>query len=236
MKKIISYICVLSAIFACQQMELTDAPSSDAGMSREISPSCVIRSDVESPGPGTPMTRALVGQETTQALRANFIKVDEVMPEGWTLSSHYDRTKASMPSLKLAQIVEADILSSPSSTDNYHLRAADFNPTLVYKFTTKEDSMEPELAGRVGMVGWYPLTYDVPDGLGEEDAQAQFSASNSMKIVDGEVCVEFKNKLDGQTDLMVTDYREGRMMMDGFRHEGAVNDLDGTGHQERCED
>lgn len=172
------------------------------------------------------MTRALVGQETTQGLRANFIKVDEIMPEAWTLSSQYDRTSTSMPSLELAQIVEADILSSPSSTDNYHLRAADFNPTLVYKFTNRVGSLEPELSSRVGMVGWYPLTYDVPEGLGEEDAQAQFSASNSMKIVDGEVCVEFKNKLDGQTDLMMTDYREGRMMMDGFKHKDAVNDHD----------
>ena len=226
MKRIITYICALSGIFACQQMELTNVSSEDALLSREISPSCVIRSDIESSGPGTPMTRALVGQETTQSLRANFIKVDEVMPEAWTLSSHYDRTKASMPSLEDAQIVEADILSSPSSTDNYHLRSADFNPTLVYKFTTKEGSSEPELANRVGMVGWYPLTYDVPDGLGEEDAQAQFSASNSMKIINGEVCVEFKNKLDGQTDLMMTDYREGRMMMDGFKHKSAVNDVD----------
>ena len=225
MKRIISYICALSGIFACQRMEI-DIPSANAILCHEISPSCVIQSDMEPSGAGTPMTRALIGQETTQALRANFIKVDEVMPNEWTLASEYDRDHTSMPPLDQAQIVEADIMSSASSVDRFHLRAADFNPTLVYKYTNHIGSVEPELANRVGMVGWYPLTYDVPEGLGEEDALAQFSAADCMKIVDGKVCVEFKQKLDGQTDLMVTDYREGRMMMQGFKHQTSGTDWD----------
>lgn len=220
-------MCVLFGVFACQQIDFPDEPSSGRLPDAKIASSCIILSEHDSStGAGEPVTRALIGQETTQALRANFIKVDEIMPEGWTLSSQYNRDEASMPSLELAQIVEADIMSSASSTDNFHLRAADFNPTLFYKYTNKVGSVEPELANRVGMVGWYPLTYDVPEGLGEEDAQAQFRASDCMKIVDGKVCVEFKNKLDGQTDLMMTDYREGRMMMDGFKHAEAVKDWD----------
>ena len=225
MKRIISYICALSGIFACQRMEI-DIPSANAVLCHEISPSCVIQSDMEPSGAGTPMTRALIGQKTTQALRANFIKVDEVMPNEWTLASEYDRDQTSMPPLDQAQIVEADIMSSASSVDSFHLRAADFNPTLVYKYTNHIGSVEPELANRVGMVGWYPLTYDVPEGLGEEDALAQFSAADCMKIVDGKVCVEFKNKLDGQTDMMVTDYREGRMAIPGFKHKTSGKDWD----------
>ena len=227
MKRFFLYIYALFCMFACQQIDFPDNPSSERLPDAKIASSCVIRSELDgSTGAGEPMTRALIGQETTQTLRANFIKVDEIMPEEWTSSSQYDRDKTSMPSLELAQIVEAEITSSASGVDNYHLRSADFNPTLIYKFTNKKESIEPELAHRVGMVGWYPLTYDVPEGLGEEDAQAQFRASDCMKVVDGKVCVEFKNKLDGQTDLMVTDYREGRMMMDGFKHTGAVKDWD----------
>ena len=227
MKKFIPYTYALFCMFACQQIDLPDVPSSERLPDAKIASSCVILSEHDSStGAGEPMTRALIGQETTQALRANFIKVDEIMPEEWNWASQYDRDQTSMPSLELAQIVEAEITSSASSKDNYHFRSADFNPTLFYKYTNKVDSVEPELAHRVGMVGWYPLTYDVPEGLGEEDAQAQFRASESMKIVDGQVCVEFKNKLDGQTDLMMTDYREGRMMMDGFKHAGARKDWD----------
>ena len=214
-------------MFACQQIDFPDVPSSERLPDAKIAPSCVILSEHDtSTGAGELMTRALIGQETTQALRANFIKVDEIMPQEWIWASEYNRDETSMPSLDLAQIVEAEITSSASSTDNYHLRSADFNPTLFYKYTNKVDTNEPELAHRVGMVGWHPLTYDVPEGLGDEDAQAQFRASDCMKVVDGQVCVEFKNKLDGQTDLMVTDYREGRMMMDGFKHTGAVKDWD----------
>ena len=231
MKRIILYIFALFSIIACQRMELTEFPYADETIQREISPSCVIKTDIEPSGSGTPMTRALIGQKTTHAIRANFIKVDEIMPDNWTVASHYDMSQTSMPSLAQAQIVEADIMSAPSSAGNYHLRAADFNPKLVYKFTTKDGSLEPELANRVGMIGWYPLTYDVPEGLGEEDAQAQFKASSSMKIVNGEVCVEFKNKLDGQTDLMVTDYREGRILMNGFKHNNDKDyDIQPFGH------
>ena len=227
MKRIISYICLLLGVLACQELDFPDVPSSEKLPDAKIASSCVILSEHDSStGAGEPMTRALIGQETTRALRANFIKVDEIVPDNWSSSSQYDITQTSMTSLELAQIVEADIMSSASGTDNYHLRSADFNPTLFYKYKSKENSPEPELAHRVGMVGWYPLTYDVPEGLGEEDAQAQFRASECMKIIDGKVCVEFKNKLDGQTDLMVTDYREGRMMMNGFKHEGSDKDWD----------
>lgn len=232
MKRIFLYILGLLGVFACQQLEIDEVSHVDIASRNKVAPSCVIQSDYGTEGPGEPMTRALIGKETTQALRANFIKVDEVIPSEWKSESQYDMSKTSMPSLELAQIVEADILSSAASTDNYHLRAADFNPTLTYKYVPRAGSAEPELANRIGMVGWYPLTYDVPVGIGEEDALAQFSASGNMRIVDGKVCVEFKNKLDGQTDLMMTDYREGRMQMEGFKHntEGLDWDIQPFGH------
>ena len=85
MKRIIPYICALLGTFACQRMEL-EIPSADSAVHCRISPSCVVQSEMTPSGPGTPMTRALVGKETTQALRANFIKVEEIMPD-WTLAS-----------------------------------------------------------------------------------------------------------------------------------------------------
>lgn len=226
MKRFAIYILTFLGLCACHQLETDDVPSTQQAPDTRVAPSCMIQSDFEAEGPGVPMTRALIGKETTQAIRANFIKVDETLPENWVSASQYDMDQTTMPSLALAQIVEADILSSAASTDNYHLRAANFNPTLVYKYVPKQNSVEPEIANRIGMVGWYPLTYDVPEGLGEEDAMAQFSASGCVREIDGKICVEFKNKLDGQTDLMMTDYREGRMQMPGFKHATSGKDWD----------
>lgn len=227
MKRTATYIFTILGLWACNRVEIDEVTSSDAFLlEAQVNPVCMIQGDFVEEESGVPMTRALIGKETTQSLLANFIKVDEVFPEGWTSGSQYDMDQTSMPSLEFAQIVEADIYSSASSVDGKHLRAATFNPTLFYKYVPKAGSVEPELAHRIGMVGWYPMTYDVPEGLGEEDALAQFSSSGSMKMVDGDVCVEFKNKLDGQTDLMVTDYREGRIQMDGFKHNTTGTDWD----------
>lgn len=71
------------------------------------------------------------------------------------------------------------------------------------------------------------MTYDVPTGVDGKDAIAWFKDSGSMvELPDGKIGVRFKEKLDGQTDLMMTDMREGRMYKSGFKHTGSTNDYD----------
>lgn len=87
---------------------------------------------------------------------------------------------------------------------------------------TPEGSTDPIIVGYISrMVGWYPKTYDVQVGEGV-DATVKFTDTDSYAQVihtDGKTydCVVFKNKLDGQTDVMMTDMREGRYQLDGFK-------------------
>ena len=216
-------------IFAgCHKININENGSGVPAVSfdSEISSLCMLSNVTDSNGPGKPMTKSLIGKETAVSLFGNFLKVEESAPQDWSSESEYDMSLTTMPSFANSQIVDAEVIASADNTENYNFRTINFNPRLVYKFTPKENSLEPEIAYRTRMVGWYPQTYDVPEGLGPEDAMAQFSASGCMKIVGGKVCVQFKNKLDGQTDLMVTDVREGRMYKPGFKHNTSGDDYD----------
>lgn len=233
-KKSIYILAAFFSFIACQEIEIdeTKADAPVRAIDSEISSVCMVSNVTDNDGPGKPMTKSLIGKETAVSLFGNFLKVEESAPQEWSLESEYDMSFTTMPSFANSQIVDAEVIASADNTENYNFRTINFNPRLVYKYTPKEGSLEPEIAYRTKMVGWYPQTYDVPEGLGPEDAMAQFSASGCMKIVDGKVCVEFKNKLDGQTDLMVTDVREGRMYKTGFKHNtmGVDYDIQPYGH------
>ena len=229
MKNLLKYIPVYMLILmGCHKIDINENGNCGPAVSfdYEISSVCMVSNVTDNEGPGKPMTKSLIGKETAVSLFGNFLKVEESAPQEWSLESEYDMSLTTMPSFANSQIVDAEVIASADNTENYNFRTINFNPRLVYKYTSKEGSLEPEIAYRTKMVGWYPQTYYVPEGLGPEDAMAQFSASGCMKIVDGKVCVEFKNKLDGQTDLMVTDVREGRMYKPGFKHNTTGYDYD----------
>ena len=210
-------ILALLVAFSCRQVELEPSvtiPETEAGASDVIDATCVM----DSPVTDMPMTRALIGQLTTTALDGNFIKVSQ--PEDnikFPNSSQYDIREIEMPSFKEATIVDAQFISPANNIPDLYLRTIVFNPRLSYNYyISEQDSVKDTVAYVSRMVGWYPATYDVPDGLGEENAQALFKNSGCFKEVDGEVSVEFKNKLDGKTDLMMTDMREGRILKEDF--------------------
>ena len=225
----LKYIPACLLIFiGCHNIDVNESQQGASAVSFDpvISSVCMVSSSSEDNGLGKPMTKSLVAKETAVSLFGNFLKVEESAPEDWKTEAEYDMSSTSMPSFANSQIVEAEVIASADNTENYHFRTINFNPRLVYKYTPKEHSPEPEIAYRTKMVGWYPMTYDVPEGLGPDDALAQFSASGCMKVVDGRVCVQFKNKLDGQTDVMVTDVREGRMYIPNFIHNTTGMDYD----------
>lgn len=238
MRRFLEYIRIIMvlALCGCHEIDMDNLVTTGGeGLSSvEITGACSM--DVPAMGGGQGfMTKALITQTSTASfINGNFIKVDELPPSGesWTREDQYDNTKTRQVGFENSQIVNAQVFSSPDNTTAHSLRSVVFNPRLVYSYAPINESVaDPELAYVSKMVGWYPQTYNVPKGFGDENAIAQFSSAGCMKVVNGKVCVEFKNKLDGQTDLMMTDMREGRMYKKGFKHTpGPDKDIQPFGH------
>lgn len=178
-----------------------------------------------------PMTRGLVGQTTTAALEGNFIQINEVLQDGVTPDT-YSPTEFS--GWEAADIVNAEVMSSPDNTTDIHFRSVVLSPTRTYAYRDHDnDEATDPVAGITRMVGWYPRTYEVPLGPDGKPAVGAFNESGSRQEIDGKECVVFRNKLDGQTDVMVTDMREGRMQIAGFKNKNSTTDYDVQpyGHQ-----
>lgn len=170
-----------------------------------------------------PMTRGLVGQTTTAALEGNFIQINEALADEVTPENYGPTTFTGWGA---ASIVNAEVVSSPDNTSGIHFRSVVLSPTCTYAYRDhdNDESTDP-VAGITRMVGWYPRTYEVPLGPDGKPAVGAFADSGSREVIDGKECVVFRNKLDGQTDVMVTDMREGRMQIVGFKNK-STNDYD----------
>ena len=227
MKKQIHILCalVLTTVLSCQHDEdMSDIGQTPSNPSSEICASGIM--EVVSADERLE-TRALIGSETVASLEGNFIQISEPK-QSWTEESQYVMTSpGDMPSFKEAKIVEGEIISSPDNSAA-RLRSIVFRPKLVYDYYSRDESqLDPDIAYVSRMVGWYPMTYDVPPGVDGKDAIAWFRNSGSMvELPDGKIGVRFEKKLDGQTDLMMTDMREGRMYKSGFKHDGSDSDYD----------
>lgn len=170
-----------------------------------------------------PMTRGLVGQTTTAALEGNFIQINEALADGVTPENYGPTTFTGWGA---ASIVNAEVVSSPDNTSDINFRSVVLSPTRTYAYRDhdNDESTDP-VAGITRMVGWYPRTYEVPPGPDGKPGVGAFADSDSREVIDGKECVVFRNKLDGQTDVMVTDMREGRMQIAGFKN-NSTNDYD----------
>lgn len=176
-----------------------------------------------------PMTRGLVGQTTTAALEGNFIQINEALADGVTPD---DYVPTPFDSWAAASIVNAEVVSSPDNTSDIHFRSVVLSPTRTYAYRDHDnDERTDPVAGITRMVGWYPRTYKVPPGPDGKPAVGAFADSDSREEIGGKECVVFRNKLDGQTDVMVTDMREGRMQIAGFKNNFTNdNDVQPYGH------
>ncbi len=177
------------------------------------------------------MTRSIIGQTTiTEAIDANFIKLDEVRQE-WPREQYKLTDGPAAWNSERTSILNAEVLSSPDNTDGIHFRSIVFNPRQTYEYYSYDDDGDPAtenmLVGYISrMVGWYPKTFDLPPGTDGKPADTRFiDASGTYRIVDGQVCVRFPEMLDGETDVMMTDMREGRYDLRQFGL-GFMNNLD----------
>lgn len=175
-----------------------------------------------------PMTRGLVGQTTTVPLKGNFVQINESLDEGVTPETYVKKDFTG--SWNDAPIVNAEVMSSPDNTTGINFRSIVFSPTRTYNYRTTDDG--ETVAAITRMVGWYPRTYEVPPGVDDKASEGQFNEDHSLTTINGTECVLFKNKLDGETDVMMTDMREGRMQITDFKNNSTSDyDVQPYGHQ-----
>lgn len=237
--KYIAYILFLLSVLSCKEQDFYASGSGNAtGQSKkDIDASCsVIPVNSNSNDVGM-RSRGIIGQSTVAQLEANFIKLDETV-QNCVSKADYRPTFGPVSWNKdQTRIANASIFSSPDITPDIGFRSISFSPRLTYQMEdlTPEGSTDPIIVGYISrMVGWYPKTYDVQ--VGEDvDATVSFTDTDSYAQVthtDGKTydCVVFKNKLDGQTDVMMTDMREGRYQLDGFKNNKNDIDVQPYGH------
>lgn len=179
-------------------------------------------------------TKALTGQASNKGeMSCNFIKVDETRIEGQSPQDYtYDPSY-----IDLSGAVIANATVGPASNTtvesgagyDYFFREIRFKPTLSYQFNVPEmevPTQENVTAYTSALVGWFPATEDVSSNA-SAGSNVLFKDTQSYTLKDGKVCVTFKNKLDGQTDLMVSDLREGRFNKKavGFRNNDSDRDI-----------
>lgn len=242
----ISYFAVITAIsvsFSGCRIEDACGDGNGNGEKRsfEIDASC----SVSTTGNGTSgdgiLTKAIIGSTTITSLDANFVKLDGSV-RGW-LPEEYIYAEDNFTGWDdgQAKILDASILSSPDNTEDIHFRSIVFSPRQTYRYEVRPEgnvANEDDITAYVTrMVGWYPKTFDLPKDPDGKPTDYVFRESSTYRQVekDGKTydCVEFKNKLDGKTDLMMTDMREGRYDLSGkgFKNNTASDiDIQPYGH------
>lgn len=239
--KHIAYILLTLSVLACKEQDFYTPESgngnaAEAVNKKEIDASC----SVAPLNPGSNdvgmLSRGIIGQSTVAQLEANFIKLDEEV-QNCTSPEDYRPTTGPIDwNNARTSIVNATVFSSPDATDGIGFRSLSFSPRLTYQIEelTPDGNQDPVIVGYISrMVGWYPSTEDVQ--VGEDvDATVSFTGTSSYTQVtkDGKTydCVKFKNKLDGQTDVMMTDLREGRYQLDEFKNNDLDRDVQPYGH------
>ena len=232
-------ILFILLLFSCRNDDFYNHESGEGGNTvakNEIDASCsVIQINPGSNATNMP-SRGIIGQSTVADLDANFIKLDEDLQESVMSPDAYTYTPFSGWNDN-TKIVNARIFSSPDNTAGIGFRSISFVPRQTYRHEEFGEDPNKEIVAYVSrMVGWYPRTYELPvteDGVGVD---MTFKSTSSYKqiVKDGTTydCVLFKNKLDGATDLMMTDMREGRydLSSKGFKNNSSDKDIQPYGH------
>lgn len=235
----IAYILFLLSVLSCKEQDF-DASGSGNGTvesKKDIDASCSVTPVNSNSNDVGMRSRGIIGQSTVAQLEANFIKLDETV-QNCASPENYQPTFGPVTwNNDQTRIANASIFSSPDVTSEAGLRSISFSPRLTYQMEdlTPSGNAEPIIVGYISrMVGWYPKTYDMQVGEGIE-ATVSFTDTDSYAQVthtDGNTydCVVFKNKLDGQTDVMMTDMREGRYQLDEFKNNDNDIDVQPYGH------
>lgn len=231
MKRIL-YLTIISLLFAASctdEADLGYLPNEGQSGRDVIAPSVMHAWTAE-----MPYTRSLVDNLTTQALEANFLRLDEdVDGENGLytylgLNNNADPEEAAAYEGKMnwekAKIVEASVISSP---DRDGRRSVFLNPVQGYAMSVKtENAQKITTYYHTRMVSWYPRTCDlVKDPVTGMATDYVFDVyNNSMKSQDADkykyVTADANGKrdveirftgLNGEKDVMVSDVVEAQM-------------------------
>ena len=163
-------------------------------------------------------TKSLIQSNSSATLESNFIYIEDRNP--------YSETE-NYPALSESYIVESSIFAPHGISDNGKiLRSTSFEPALSYKVELAGSDGSDTTFYKTRMVGWYPRTCElIRDSEGNIPVQP-FHEFEDSYYSEGEVTgVTFRNVLDGQTDVMVSDMREGRF---DLKHKGFMNNSTGN--------
>jgi len=203
-------------------VELQDPASGDKPWAAsDIQASCTV--DL----PDAPLaTRSMIDQTTTMSMEANFLRIDEDIDDSNKgLYTFNDGDSGYGVKWKNAYLLEATVSASADNNPE-HFRTIYFEPVQSYKINVIRNEQDHEKYDttqfyHTRMVGWYPRTCDVPRGTSGGAASIQFGdtryssvyCESEITTAEGEVekvaAVQFTG-LDGETDLMFSDMREGQ--------------------------
>ena len=245
-RHIISALVFLPLLVSCAKVSSgqPDRPELPEAASGDIDASCsVIQIDGGSGSGKGVATRTIIGQTTIASIDANFIKLNESLNPDWKSEDYaYTEFRKNGWNSERTMILDASILSSPDNTEDIHFRSIVFNPRQTYTYRSYDrdgnpDTEDEAIVGYVSrMVGWYPKTLELETGEDGTPAVTEFIGSETHyhDAATGQDCVVFKNRLDGKTDVMMTDMREGRYDLrefgQGFRNNASDRSIQPYGH------
>ena len=187
--------------------------------SSEISGSCV--ADVND----APFaTRSMIDNVTSKGIEANFLRIDETVGADNTGTYTFGGNGNYQMDWSSAYLLEASVTASP---DKDYLRSVYFDPVQTYKINVEKISDGSEQYDttfyHTRMVGWYPLNCVLPrnesdNAVAVQAGDSRFSGTFFEESVPEDesgsatregFSVKFTG-LDGATDLMFSDVREGQ--------------------------
>lgn len=194
--KVLRYISLAAVVTVFSCVDRIDAD--DVRPSGPASSSMDVLAYTGTNGASVP-TRSLVQALSSATLEANFLRIDGENP--------HNEAQA-YPPLSEANIIEADMYAPSVFTGSGRaLRGISFKPQQDYVFTPGTEGTDTVFT-KTRMVAWYPKLWSNDDY--EEGVVTKFKDIGDYYYENGDItAVTFKNRLDGQTDIMVSDMREG---------------------------
>ena len=185
-------------------------------------------------------TRSIIGQSSNISFDGNFIRLHETRYDDWTTADYTPEYGDANPFSwnDGSTVIINATMSSPDNTsyedEAINFRSVRFSPRQMYQYGTFENDDLSDAVGYITrMVGWYPATFSVPE-VGGVYADHEFDEQSGKYVDDaGRVYVRFDHKLDGSTDVMVSDMREGRIdkSSTGFRNNDSDYQVQPYGHR-----
>ena len=165
----------------------------------------------QSGGPaGLQSTKALISSTSSETMEANFVRIDDV--------NAFSAPETAYPRLSEAYVTEATIFAPSSLSGAMPLRNTVFEPEQHYRYEIASATTDTTFY-KTRMVGWYPRTCVLGRDQEGQAATAGFDQFPSFWNDGTSTGITFGGMLDGQTDIMVSNMREGMHQSNAY-HEG----------------